>query len=56
MGASFPLLQKVALVDFAGSATRVGTVMLANIAGSTLGAILTGWVALTYSDRRDRSG
>ena len=48
MGASFPLIQKVALVDRALIARRVAHVLLANIAGSTLGSILTGWLALTY--------
>lgn len=48
MGASFPLVQRITVRDFAHIGRRVGTVLLANIAGSTLGAILTGWVALTY--------
>ena len=48
MGASFPLIQRIVVQDVAHLGRRVGTVMLANIAGSTLGAILTGWVALTY--------
>jgi predicted membrane-bound spermidine synthase len=48
MGASFPLVQRITVRDFAHIGRRVGTVLLANIVGSTLGAILTGWVALTY--------
>ena len=48
MGAGFPLIQRIVVQDVAHLGRRVGTVMLANIAGSTLGAILTGWVALTY--------
>jgi len=48
MGASFPLLQKVALVDPALIGKRVAHVLIANIAGSTVGSILTGWLALTY--------
>jgi predicted membrane-bound spermidine synthase len=48
MGASFPLLQKVALVDPGRIGNRVASVLLANIAGSTLGSIVTGWLALTY--------
>jgi predicted membrane-bound spermidine synthase len=48
MGASFPLLQKVALVDARRIGSRVAAVLVANIAGSALGAILTGWLALTY--------
>ena len=48
MGASFPLIQRIVVQDFAHLGRRIGGIMLANIAGSTLGAILTGWVALTY--------
>jgi spermidine synthase len=48
MGASFPLLQKVVLVDSRQIGKRVAQVLLANIAGSTVGSILTGWMALTY--------
>jgi spermidine synthase len=49
MGASFPLIQRIAVSDVSRLGRRVGAVMLANIGGSTLGAILTGWVALTYA-------
>ena len=48
MGASFPLIQRIAVNDFTHLGRRVGTVMLANIAGSTLGAILTGWIAVQH--------
>ena len=48
MGVSFPLLQKIAQTDFSRLGSRVGTLMLANILGSTLGAILTGWLGLRY--------
>ena len=48
MGASFPLLQKIALTDLGRIGTRVGSVLLANIAGSAVGSIVTGWIALTY--------
>ena len=48
MGASFPLLQKIVLTDLGRIGTRVGTVLLANIAGSAVGSIVTGWIALTY--------
>ncbi|HET7698077.1 MAG TPA: fused MFS/spermidine synthase [Vicinamibacterales bacterium] len=48
MGASFPLIQRIVVSDLAHIGRLVGTVMLANIAGSTLGAVLTGWIALTY--------
>ena len=48
MGASFPLLQKIALVEASRIGKRVAAVLIANIAGSALGSILTGWLALTY--------
>jgi spermidine synthase len=48
MGASFPLLQKVVLTDVGHIGRRVGLVLIANIAGSTAGSILTGWVALNW--------
>lgn len=48
MGASFPLLQKIALTDLGSIGKRVGSVLLANIAGSAVGSIVTGWIALTY--------
>jgi spermidine synthase len=46
MGASFPFLQKVVLVDLARIGRRVGTVLVANIAGAAAGSIVTGWIAL----------
>lgn len=48
MGLSFPLLQRATQTDLDRLGTRVGTLMLANIAGSTLGAVLTGWYGLRY--------
>jgi spermidine synthase len=48
MGASFPLLQRVALVDLGHLGRRVAAVLVANIGGSAAGAIVTGWIALTY--------
>ena len=48
MGASFPMLQRVAIVDPRRVGRRIAAVLLSNIAGSTAGAILTGWLALTY--------
>jgi spermidine synthase len=48
MGASFPLLQRVVQVDLGHLGRRVGLALMANIAGSTLGAIGTGWIALTW--------
>jgi spermidine synthase len=46
MGVSFPLLQKVAQTDFRRLGSRIGALMLANVIGSALGAILTGWLGL----------
>jgi predicted membrane-bound spermidine synthase len=48
MGACFPLLQKVVLTDLQHIGRRVGGVLIANIAGSAAGAVLTGWLALTW--------
>jgi len=48
MGASFPLLQQIALVDLDRLGRRVAAVYLSNIAGSAAGSIVTGWVALTW--------
>lgn len=48
MGVSFPLLQKVVQTDFSRLGSRVGLLMLANIIGSTLGAVLTGWLGLRF--------
>jgi hypothetical protein len=42
MGCSFPLLQKVAQTDLKYVGRRVGILLAANIAGSTLGAFVTG--------------
>lgn len=46
MGFAFPVLQRVVQTDFARIGRRVGALLLANITGSTAGALLTGWVAL----------
>jgi len=46
MGFSFALLQRVIQTDLAGLGRRVGWLQAANIAGSTLGSILTGVVLL----------
>jgi predicted membrane-bound spermidine synthase len=48
MGASLPLLQRTVQTDVRHLGRRIGTLMTANIAGSALGAILTGWVWLTW--------
>ncbi|MQA31552.1 MAG: hypothetical protein GEU82_17240 [Luteitalea sp.] len=46
MGAGFPLLQKVVLTDIDQVGRRVGFVLIANIVGSTVGTLATGWAAL----------
>jgi hypothetical protein len=46
MGMSFPVLQKAVQVDLSGLGRRVGFLQAANIAGSTLGSVLTGLVLL----------
>jgi spermidine synthase len=48
MGASFPLLQKAVQTDLSRVGARVGTLLTANIAGSTLGSIVTGWGLLGW--------
>lgn len=45
-GLSFPLLQRVVQRDLAHLGRRLGVLLAANIAGSTLGAFVTGWVLL----------
>jgi len=46
MGFSFPVLQRVVQTDFSRLGRRIGFLMMANIAGSVIGTIVTGWVAL----------
>lgn len=46
MGCSFPFLQQVVQTDLARVGRRVGVLLLANIVGSMLGSVLTGWVLL----------
>ncbi len=53
MGCSFPVLQRVVQTDLAHIGRRVGVLLLANVTGSMLGAMLTGWVLL---DRLGTSG
>ena len=48
MGMSFPLLQQAVQTDRAFLGRRLGVLQAANIAGSTLGAILTGLVLLRW--------
>ena len=46
MGFSFPILQRVVHTDLASIGRRVGTLLMANVIGSTAGAMLTGWLFL----------
>jgi len=46
MGFGFPLLQRAVHTDLAHVGRRVGSLVAANILGSTLGAFITGWVLL----------
>jgi spermidine synthase len=46
MGCSFPVLQRVVQTDLAFVGRRVGVLLVANVAGSVLGAIMTGWFLL----------
>jgi spermidine synthase len=48
MGLSFPLLQRVVQSNVAFLGRRVGWLQTANIFGSMLGSILTGWVLLRF--------
>jgi spermidine synthase len=48
MGASFPLLLQAVQTDLARLGRRVGGLLAANIAGSALGSIVTGWLALGW--------
>jgi spermidine synthase len=46
MGVSFALLQQVVQTDLARIGHRVGMLLTANIVGSTIGSIATGWILL----------
>ena len=46
MGCSFPLLQRVVQTELALLGRRVGVLLLANILGSMVGTVLTGWLLL----------
>jgi predicted membrane-bound spermidine synthase len=48
MGCSFPVLQRVVQTDLASIGRRVGTLLLANIAGSVAGTMVTGWLLLDF--------
>lgn len=43
MGVGFPLLQRAVQTDLAHVGRRVGALLVANIAGSTAGTMITGW-------------
>lgn len=46
MGISFPFLQRIVQTDISYLGRRVGWLQTANIVGSMLGAIVTGWIML----------
>jgi len=46
MGFSFPILQRVVQTSLARIGRRVGVLLVANVAGSMVGTVLTGWVLL----------
>jgi len=46
MGFSFPLLQRVVQTSLTHIGRRVGVLLVANVVGSMLGTILTGWLLL----------
>ena len=48
MGASFPVLQRVVQTDLGRVGSRVGILLLANVMGSMLGAMATGWLLLDW--------
>jgi spermidine synthase len=48
MGASFPFLMKAVQTDLARLGRRTGGLLTANITGSALGSIVTGWVSLAW--------
>ncbi|HEV8347044.1 MAG TPA: fused MFS/spermidine synthase [Vicinamibacterales bacterium] len=48
MGAAFPLLQHAVQTDLDRVGRRVGTLLMANIAGAALGSFVTGWLCLAW--------
>jgi predicted membrane-bound spermidine synthase len=46
MGFSFPVLQRVVQTDLDRLGRRVGLLLVANVAGSVVGTVFTGWVLL----------
>jgi spermidine synthase len=49
MGCSFPILHRIIQTDLARVGRRVGHLLLANIVGSLVGSVVTGWVLLEYA-------
>ncbi len=47
MGFSFPVLQRVVQTDLDRLGRRVGLLLVANVGGSVLGTVFTGWVLLS---------
>ena len=48
MGAAFPLLQRAVQTDLDRVGTRIGLLLMANIAGAALGSFVTGWWCLDW--------
>lgn len=48
MGCSFPVLQRAVLTTTATIGRRVGLLLLANVLGSMLGTVVTGWLLLDW--------
>jgi spermidine synthase len=48
MGLSFPMLQRVVQTDVRWVGRRTGVLLVANIGGSTIGTMLTGWLLLRW--------
>jgi spermidine synthase len=46
MGFSFPILQRVVQTSLARIGRRVGVLLVANVVGSMIGTVLTGWLLL----------
>jgi spermidine synthase len=46
MGFSFPILQRVVQTSLTHIGRRVGVLLVANVAGSMLGTVITGWLLL----------
>jgi spermidine synthase len=48
MGVAFPLLQRAVQTDIHRIGMRIGTLLMANIAGAALGSFVTGWWCLDW--------